>query len=96
MTAVTNQTASIAAQNTFSAGVEYAQGKAQLRLSGAWVATVTLQMSDDDGVTWYDDEETRSANGIWTVEIPHSGLRFRFGVKTGDYTSGTVAGALTQ
>lgn len=73
-----------------------------LRLRGTFVATVHLQRSDDDGVTW--DDVTDSAGNPVTFNAPvvvqgeeaaHSVL-YRFGIKSGNWTSGTIQGSFQQ
>ena len=84
---------SISAENTFSDWV-FLRGDFNFSLSGTWVATVHIQRSFDAGVTPLDvDSFTTNAE-----EIGHEpeGAHYRFGVKTGGYTSGTVVGRLSQ
>lgn len=87
-------TASLTAQNTFSGGVVL-EGQFNFSLSGTWVATVTLQRSFDDGGTW-QDVETFTANLERIGVSPETNIQFRFGIKTGDFTSGTVVGRLSR
>lgn len=87
-------TASIAAQNTFSAAVPIL-GEFNFSLSGTWVATVFIQRSFDNGVTWLD-VASYTANIEDVGNEPEIGVLYRFGVKTGGYTSGTVVGRLSQ
>lgn len=86
--------ASIAAQNTFSNGVLLTRGFS-LSLSGTWVATVFVQRSFDEGNAWVDVESFTS-NGEYVGYEPEEGIYYRFGCKTGGYTSGTVVGRLAQ
>ena len=86
--------ASIAAQNTFSNGVLITKDFS-LSLSGTWVATVFVQRSFDGGTSWVDVESFTS-NGEFVGYEPEEGIYYRFGCKTGGYTSGTVAGRLAQ
>lgn len=87
-------TKSISAQNTFSDNLAILNRPFNFSLSGTWVATVYLQRSFDTGVTWLDLE-------FFTINIervgvePEVGTLYRFGVKTGDFTSGTVIGRLS-
>lgn len=88
-------TASIAAQNTFSdayGGQLVAPGRFNLSLSGTWVATVHLQRSFDLGTTWHD-VASFTTNDEGSVTDP-GGVQYRIGVKTGNYTSGTVVARL--
>lgn len=86
---------SIGAENTFATAAELAAGKFNLSLSGTWVATVYLQRSFDGGTTWMDVDSFTS-NTEQVGEEPEGEACYRFGVKTGGYTSGTVVGRLSQ
>ncbi|MDX1742938.1 MAG: hypothetical protein R3186_05010 [Ruegeria sp.] len=59
--------------------------------TGTWVGTVTLQRSVGDVGAWAD-VTTYTTNGTVTYddELDNSVIYYRIGVKTGDYTSGTV------
>lgn len=79
-------TASITTENTFSTAAQL-EGYFNLSISGTFVATVTVQRSPDNS-TWQD---------VDTFTIPSEEVGFdpefmwyRVGVKTGDFTSGTV------
>ena len=96
--AIALTSASLTAQNTFSCTTTACpalHGHFNFSLSGTWVATVHLQRSFDDGTTWLDVAS-------YTVNIqdrgfePEAGVRYRFGVKTGNYTSGTVVGRISR
>lgn len=86
--------ASLVAQNTFSSSVNV-WGKFIFRLRGTWVGTVHLQRSDDNGLTW-DDVDSFISNAVVIGEEPERKILYRFGVKTGNYTSGTVSGRISQ
>ncbi len=86
-------TKSITAENQFSDPVKL-KGNFNFSLSGTWVATVHIQRSFD-GVTWLD-VKNYAANYEDTGYEPESGVFYRFGVKTGGFTSGTVVGRLSQ
>jgi hypothetical protein len=92
--------ASLTAQNTFSDGVEI-YGDAVFELTGTWSATVHVQRQSD-GTNWRDVTDnagavvTFSGNGQYTFSEPARDVSYRFGVKTGNYTSGTVAGVIQQ
>lgn len=64
-------------------------------VSGTWVGTVTLQVANDDGSgnpgSW-SDVFSRSANGTssYTDSDDNVIKFFRFAVKAGDHTSGTI------
>lgn len=84
---------SIAAQNIFSDWMDINE-YASFSLSGTWVATVHLQRSFDGGITALDvDSFTTNVERDISTRTP---CLFRFGVKTGNYTSGTVVGELNQ
>ena len=87
-------TKSIAAQNTFSDVTEM-RGYFNFSLSGTFVATVFVQRSFDKGVTWLDVESYTAATEQKGIE-PEGGVYYRFGIKTGGYTNGTVVGRLSQ
>ncbi len=59
-------------------------------IAGTWSATVTLQRSTDDA-TW-EDVQTYTANTTTTFSdgLDNVEYYYRIGVKTGDFTSGTV------
>ena len=84
----------IGAENTFSDSVEIC-GDFNFSLSGAWSATVHVQRSFDKGGTWLDVDYF-TANTEQTGNEPEESVVYRFGVKTGNYTSGTVVGKLSQ
>lgn len=88
------ETASIGADNTFSGAIGI-QRDFNFSLSGTWVAAVTLQRSFDGGSTWLDVEQF-TANTERVGNEPESIVQYRFGVKTGDYSSGTVVGRISK
>lgn len=61
-------------------------------LTGTWVATVTLQRSSDN-TTWTDTDTSWTANvdATYNDTLDNSLFYYRLYVKTGDFTSGTVA-----
>lgn len=63
--------------------------------TGTWAATVYVQRSFDNGVTW-QDVGSYTENAELTGFEPESGVRYRFGVKAGGYSSGTVVGRISQ
>lgn len=82
-----NVTANITAQNTFTDKLQVI-GHFNLSISGTWSATVTVQRSWD-GTVWLDvDTFTSNYEG---VGFEAEEIYYRVGVKTGDFTSGTVA-----
>ncbi len=95
MTLIDNRATAISAADRYSAAVPVPEGKSVLRLAGTFVANVVLQVSDEDAATWnlagvYERPGSRS------FRVPHPGLQYHFGCRTGDYVSGTVNGAITQ
>ena len=79
-------TASITAQNTFTDKIQVV-GHFNLSISGTWAATVTAQRSWN-GTDWFDvDTFTSNYEG---VGFDAEEVFYRVGVKTGDFTSGTV------
>ncbi|MCG8670203.1 MAG: hypothetical protein MI867_12370 [Pseudomonadales bacterium] len=91
-------TATISAENTFSDPIKVARGYL-LGLSGTWVATVTMQLSFDNS-TWLDitDENGTAiaitSNGTYLGNLVDYEVYVRWGVKTGNYTSGSAVGNL--
>jgi hypothetical protein len=81
---------SISAQNTFSDPIRIV-GSFDLSISGTFVATVTVQRSDD-ATTWRNVD-------TWTAPTERVGSDpilnyYRVGVATGNYTSGTVVASI--
>lgn len=87
-------TASITSANSFSTGVKIF-GPFNVSISGTFVATVTVQRSFDDGATWVDVEEF-TAGAQKRGDEGERDVKYRAGVKTGNYTSGTVAIRISQ
>lgn len=85
----------ITVENTYSDWVNMPAGMWNFALWGTWVATVTVQTSFDEGTTIID-VDTFDENGVYLGECPETGVWWRFGVKTGDFTSGTVEGRLSR
>lgn len=90
---------SITAQNMFSDAISLKRGGI-LTLSGNWTATVSLQRYEAASAAWVDVTNnsgtavTFTANGTYSVSpYEHSAL-YRFGVKTGAFTSGPVVGTI--
>lgn len=90
----------ITAENTFSDPIRVdgvdSQRAFLVQLSGTWTATVTLQRSVGEPGTWVD-VNTYSANTTVTVDdgFDNQIIYYRIGVKTGDFTSGTLDAALS-
>lgn len=86
--------ASVTAENAFTEAITV-EGSGNRRIftivvSGTWVATVRLQRSFDLGSTW-EDVSTKT-NGTSTLDdtLDNQDIQYRIGVKTGEFTSGTV------
>lgn len=72
-------------------------GDFALVISGTWSATVHIQRSSDSGVTWVDlttgvvpTTITFTSNGVFAGYEPAKDVLYRVGVKTGNFSSGTV------
>jgi hypothetical protein len=78
----------VTAENTFSDGL-YTEGAFNLSISGTFVATVTVQRSFDQGSTWRDVDTFTAPIETYGTD-PEPVVVYRAGVKTGDFTSGTV------
>jgi hypothetical protein len=85
----------ISEENKFTHKQLPLQGDFNLSLSGTWIATVTVQRSFDNGATWVD-VATFTQNGQYVGNEPEADVLYRIAVKTGEYTSGTVIGRLSQ
>ena len=90
-------TFSVTAQNQFSPEINLRSGGV-LTLTGTWSATVTLQRKLPDESGWVDvtnnsgTATTFTTNGTFSISPSDSPSLWRWGVKTGNYTSGTVVG----
>ncbi len=87
-------TRSIAAENQFTDSVRLT-GFFNISLSGTWSATVTVQRSFDKGDTWFDVESFTVNTEQYGFEAEF-GVYYRVGVKTGNFTSGTVVMRLSR
>lgn len=90
-------TASLTAENTFSNPIRVTGvgGNRVFKLirSGTWSATVTLQSSIvSESGPWTDETPTYTSNGTTNVDdtADNQIIWYRVGIKTGDYTSGTL------
>lgn len=94
-------TAALVAQNTFSDGIGI-NGKASGYVRGTFVATVSLQYSEDGGDTWNDSYDKNGSAITFTgparfiIEEPSNFIEYRLGIKTGAYTSGTANVGIIQ
>ena len=92
---------SVTAENQFSSSIRVTgtgtQRAFSVIITGTWSATVTLQQSTDNA-TWVD-----ATSGTYTTNtavsyndtLDNQIIYYRIGVKTGNYTSGTVNASLT-
>jgi hypothetical protein len=93
-----SRTNSIAAQNTFSSPLTLTDG-AILTLTGTWAGTISFQRKAKDG-NWYDVTNNSGAattfttNGTYAIDPRGAVADYRWGFKTGAYTSGTCVGFL--
>lgn len=92
---VARATATIGAQNTFSSTVAIS-GPFNFSLSGTWAGTVHLQRSYPSAPTTWFDVASYTANIEDRGTEAETGVLYRFGVKTGNYTSGSVVGRISQ
>jgi len=87
-------TASISAEDTFSGPVPL-RGHFNFSLSGTWSGTVTVQRSFDGGENWLNVADFEE-NGEYVGEEVEADVLYRFGVRSGNYTSGDIIGRLSQ
>ena len=92
VTSVEQKTGSIATANSFGTSLPiFGVGKALVVLSGTWTATIFSQLSLSTAATpatWYD---LSSYTGNQVVALDYGvACSIRVGIKTGDYTSGTM------
>jgi hypothetical protein len=86
----------VSAANTFTTGYIIVTGVGDARyftvtITGTWVGTVTLQRSFDEGASWIDAVNyTTNQNYNYDDGLTNSTVRYRIGIKTGNYTSGTA------
>ncbi len=84
----------IAGENTFTQSilprkVSRFPGYLNISVSGTFTATVVLQRSFDKGVTWKDHTTYTAATESSLID-QEIGVRYRIGIKTGGYTSGSA------
>lgn len=78
----------VTAQNTGTTALVI-HNHGTVRISGTFVATVSLQRSEDGGTTWKDTGDTWTTPGVYTFS-DYTGQTYRAWVETGNFTSGTV------
>lgn len=86
--------ATITAEDSFSDALSMNKGGFSLSLSGISGDTVYLQRSVDGGTTWFD-VAYYTEDGWYAGNEPQMGTVWRFGVKTGGYSAGTIVGVLS-
>jgi hypothetical protein len=87
-------TKTITAQNIFSDAIAI-HGKFSFSVSGISGDTVWVQRSFDGGTTWKDGK-SYTVDTEDVGEEPVRGVFYRFGVKTGGYSAGTIIGILAR
>ena len=95
-------TADIAAENTYSDPL-FLRGPYNFKLGGTFSATVNLQKSYANPAGTANWDNVADTFGVEDFTGPTQmigdepeGAWYRFGVATGDYSSGTVSGRLSQ
>lgn len=87
--------AALSAENTFSDPIRVT-GIGESRrfavvISGTFTATLTLQRSIGDDVSWQDQSTYTTATDTTVADgLDNQIIYYRIGIKTGDYTSGTA------
>lgn len=82
--------ATLVAENTFTDSIKVRGWHGfNVSISGIAGDTVTLQRSYDDGVLWKDVESYEADYEDYGFEVER-GTLWRIGIKTGDYSAGTV------
>jgi hypothetical protein len=90
------KSATISAQDTFTSSLYLDTGESLIMsLTGTWSATATLQRSFDNGVTWLDYYEVTGNTSLEITENDDN-VYYRLGVKTGNYTSGTLYASISK
>jgi len=95
-----NVAASVSAANVFTSYIIVTGvGEARIfniSISGTWSATVTIQRSFDEGASW-SSAYTYVGNTSGPIDdgLTNSTVRYRIGIATGNYTSGTAVLSLS-
>ena len=84
----------ISAQNTFTEAFLISSGLFHVGISGISGDTVHVQSSLDDGTTWRDIA-SYTVDSTLTGEMG-ADCRIRVGVKTGNYSAGTIVAEIKQ
>ncbi len=86
----------ITAQNQFTAEMNIIGiGVVVVEDTSSISATIRLQVKPDQSTTWIDTGDTFTAEGAWAFDGSR-GNKYRVGVKTGDFSSGTATVYLIQ
>lgn len=64
--------------------------KFNVRVSGTFVATVTVQQAFPEDLTTFFDVKQYTGPIVELGDSPEPGTRWKIGVKSGDFTSGTL------
>jgi len=81
----------LSVQGDYRAAARADLGTLNLCISGTWVGTVTLQRMFSGTAEWVDTGYTWTGNDCGKrIVDTEPGVKYRLGVATGDYTSGTV------
>lgn len=93
-------TATITAQNTFTSSIRVAGVEGQrafgITVAGTFTATVTLQYSVGEPGNWVDvTSYTTEQSTSYNDDLDNQIIYYRIGVKTGGFTSGSVAVTLS-
>lgn len=84
----------ISGQNTFTESIK-PNGGLDIEISGTFSATVTLQRSWDDFSNVSDVDNFTEADEKY-MEDPDTNVKYRIGIKTGEYTSGNATVKLSR
>jgi hypothetical protein len=85
-----NESITITAENSWTDAIGVSENNNfDISISGTFVATITLQRSYDKGLNWFDTDTFTSA-GEWQAAGSETN-DYRIGVKTGNFTSGTIS-----
>lgn len=101
---MTKTSISINAQNTFTTAMNCVRDSVLVVLNptgGTGVGIVTTQIRDysdpDNPGAWEDWDRRTVASGVcqaFILDVPVSNQQIRVGMKTGEYTSGTLTGRI--
>ena len=88
------KTKSITGDNQFTDPTEMV-GYFNISISGTWTGTVTCQRAFDNGASWLDVNTWTSNTEEYGFE-PEREVRYRVGIKEGNYVSGMCNARLSQ